>query len=64
MSTHLGKTPQLLFPDGGPKRSKVCYDLIRQNESLIEKPSSEAAGIIVEGENKWMTLIQNAKLSQ
>jgi hypothetical protein len=28
---------------------------------LKGKTSSEAAGIKVEGENKWLTLIQNAK---
>jgi hypothetical protein len=33
---------------------------MRPHEALNGKTPSEAAGIEVEGENKWVTLIQNA----
>ena len=33
---------------------------IRPHEGLNGKTPAEACGITVEGDNKWMTLIQNA----
>jgi putative transposase len=36
------------------------YNLIRPNQALDGKTPAEACGIEVKGENKWVTLIQNA----
>ena len=35
-------------------------NFIKPHEGLMRKIPAEACGIVVEGENKWMTLIQNA----
>jgi putative transposase len=42
---------------------QIYHNYIRPHESLNGKTPSEACGIKVEGKNKWLTLIQNAKLS-
>jgi hypothetical protein len=39
---------------------QIYHDYVRPHEALQGKTPSEAAGITVEGENKWLTLIQNA----
>jgi hypothetical protein len=39
---------------------QIYYNYIRPHEGLDGKAPAEAAGIKVEGENKWQTLIQNA----
>ena len=39
---------------------QIFHNYIRPHEALKGKTPSEAAGIKVEGENKWLTLIQNA----
>jgi putative transposase len=39
---------------------QIFHNYIREHESLDGKTPAEACGIIIEGENKWMTLIQNA----
>jgi transposase-like protein len=39
---------------------QIFHNYIRPHESLDGKTPAEAAGIKVEGENKWLTLIQNA----
>jgi putative transposase len=39
---------------------QIYHNYIRPHESLEGKTPSEVAGIKVEGENKWLTLIQNA----
>jgi putative transposase len=39
---------------------QIYHNYIRPHESLNGKTPSEACGIKVEGENKWITLIQNA----
>ena len=39
---------------------QIFHNYIRPHESLEGKTPSEACGIKVEGQNKWMTLIQNA----
>ncbi len=39
---------------------KPYHNYIRPHMSLEGKTSSEVAGIKVEGDNKWITLIQNA----
>jgi putative transposase len=39
---------------------QTYYNYIRPHEALDGKTSAEACGIVVEGENKWKALIQNA----
>ena len=39
---------------------QIYHNFIRPHESLDGKTPSEACGIQIEGENKWMTIIQNA----
>ncbi len=39
---------------------QIYHNYIRPHEALDGKTPAEACGIVVEGENKWMTLIQNA----
>ena len=38
----------------------IFHNYVRPNEGLDGRTPSELAGITVEGENKWLTLIQNA----
>jgi len=39
---------------------QIFHNYVRPHEGLGGRTPSEAAGIKVEGENKWLTLIQNA----
>ena len=39
---------------------QIYHNYIRPHEALDGKIPAEACGIKVEGENKWITLIQNA----
>ena len=39
---------------------QIYHNYVRPHEALNGKTPSEAAGIKVEGENKWLTIIQNA----
>jgi putative transposase len=39
---------------------QIYHNYIRPHEGLDRKTPAEAAGIKVEAENKWQTLIQNA----
>lgn len=39
---------------------QIYHNYVRPHEALDGKTLAEACGIVVEGENKWMTLIQNA----
>jgi hypothetical protein len=39
---------------------QIYHNFIRPHEALEGKTPSEVAGIKVKGENKWLTLIQNA----
>jgi len=39
---------------------QIFHNYIREHEGLKGKTPAEACGITVEGENKWITLIQNA----
>jgi transposase-like protein len=39
---------------------QIYHNYVRPHEALEGRTPSEAAGIKVEGENKWLTLIQNA----
>jgi len=42
---------------------QIFHNYIRSHEGLEGKTPSEACGICIEGKNKWLTLIQNAKQS-
>ncbi len=42
------------------KGYKIYHNFIREHQGLEGKTPAELAGIKVEGENKWITLIQNA----
>ena len=46
------------------KGAQIFHNFIREHEGLDGKTPGEASGIIVKGENKWLTLIQNAKLNE
>jgi len=39
---------------------QIYHNYIRPHEGLDGKTPSEACGIKIEGDNKWITLIQNA----
>jgi hypothetical protein len=39
---------------------QLFHNYIRPHEGLNGKTPAEATGIRIEGENKWMTIIQNA----
>jgi len=39
---------------------QIYHNYVRPHEALKGRTPSEAAGIMVKGENKWLTLIQNA----
>ena len=43
---------------------QLFHNYIRPHEALNGRIPSEAAGIEVQGENKWITLIQNASVTQ
>jgi putative transposase len=43
---------------------QIYHNYIRGHEALKGKTPAEECGIIVEGENKWISLIQNAAKSQ
>ncbi|MGA2461322.1 MAG: hypothetical protein ABSF82_07875 [Candidatus Bathyarchaeia archaeon] len=44
------------------KGMQIYHNYVRPHMALNGKTPSEAAGIKVEGENKWLTLIQNASV--
>ena len=39
---------------------RLYYNFIKPHESLDGKTPSEEAGIEIEGDNKWLTLMRNA----
>jgi putative transposase len=40
---------------------QIYHNYIREHQALENKTPAEKCGIKIEGENKWLTLIQNAK---
>jgi transposase-like protein len=40
---------------------QIYHNYIRQHQALENKTPAEVSGIKIEGENKWLTLIQNSK---
>lgn len=43
---------------------QIYHNYIRPHEGLDGKTPAEACGITIEGKNKWLTLIQNAKTAE
>ncbi len=43
------------------KGCEIFHNCLRPHQGLEGKTPSEACGIKIEGDNKWITLIQNAK---
>lgn len=43
---------------------QIYHNYVRPHEALKGKTPSEAAGITVNGENKWLTLMQNASCAK
>lgn len=43
---------------------QIYHNYVRPHEALNGRTPSEAAGITVKGENKWLTIIQNARKIQ
>jgi putative transposase len=39
---------------------RLYYNFIKPHESLNGRTPSEVAGITIEGDNKWFTLMKNA----
>ena len=39
---------------------RLYYNFIKPHEALDGKTPSEEAGITIEGDNKWLTLMHNA----
>jgi hypothetical protein len=46
------------------KGMQIFHNYVRPHEALDGKTPAEAWGIVVNGENKWMTLIQNAAIAR
>ena len=42
---------------------QIFHNYVRPHMALKGQTPAEAAGIRIEGENKWLTIIQNAKRS-
>lgn len=42
---------------------QLYHNYVREHEGLQGKTPAEAAGIKIEGDNKWMTIIQNAAIA-
>ncbi len=42
------------------KGAQIFHNFIREHEGLKGQTPGEASGIIVKGDNKWLTVIQNA----
>ncbi len=42
------------------KGTQIYHNFIKPHQGIQGRIPAEAAGIKVEGENKWLTLIQNA----
>jgi hypothetical protein len=40
---------------------RIYHNYIRTHQGLDGRTPAEASGINIEGENKWMTLVKNAK---
>ena len=45
------------------KGYQMYHNYFRKHEGLVGKTPAEVAGIRIEGQNKWITIIQNAATS-
>jgi putative transposase len=54
------KNPESKIAEG----QRIHYNFVKPHHALDGKTPSEGAGIRIEGQNKWLTLIQNASLQQ
>jgi hypothetical protein len=43
-----------------PKGTQIFHSFIKPHKGLQGRTPAEAAGIKVEGQNRWLTIIQNA----
>lgn len=43
---------------------QIYHNYFRPHEALNGKTPAEKCGIMIEGENKWVTLIRNAQVNQ
>lgn len=43
---------------------QIYHNYVRPHEGLEDKTPAEASGIKIEGENKWITMIQNASANE
>jgi putative transposase len=43
---------------------QIYHNYMRPHEGIANLTPAEKCGVRIEGENKWMTLIQNAKRSE
>jgi len=43
---------------------RIYHNYVRPHDGLNGKTPAEAAGVQIKGENKWLTLIQNAAQSK
>jgi hypothetical protein len=43
---------------------QIYHNYVRPHEALNGKTPATAAGIEIQGENKWLTLIQNASKNE
>jgi putative transposase len=41
-------------------RNRIYYNFIKPHEALEGKTPSEKAGITIEGDNKWLTLMRKS----
>jgi len=46
------------------KGYQIFHNYIREHEGLEGRTPAEACGITVQGKNKWLTLIQNARVEE
>jgi len=43
------------------KGYQIYHNFVRPHEGLDSKTPAEVCGIIIEGQDKWKTIIENAK---
>ena len=51
----------LIHKSGIEEGQRIYYNFVKPHETLEEKTPAEKCGIKIEDNDKWMTIIQNAK---